>query len=50
MRLVEPFVMTYTLNSGIKGSIALSNKQIQDWMESYRIGSKFVTSVGKEYF
>lgn len=50
MRSVEPFVMTYTLNSGIKGSIALSNKQIQDWMESYRIGSKFVTSVGKEYF
>ncbi|MBP1177418.1 MULTISPECIES: hypothetical protein [Paenibacillus] len=42
--------MTYTLNSGIKGSVNLSTKQIQDWIESYRVGSKYVTTVGKEHF
>ncbi|TKH44205.1 hypothetical protein C1I60_12810 [Paenibacillus terrae] len=42
--------MTYTLNSGIKGSINLSTKQIQGWIESYRVGSKYVTTVGKEHF
>ncbi|WP_311078198.1 hypothetical protein [Paenibacillus polymyxa] len=42
--------MSYTLNSGIKGSINLSTKQIQDWIESYRVGSKYVTTVGKEHF
>ncbi|MNW47012.1 hypothetical protein D3C74_243310 [compost metagenome] len=42
--------MTYTLNSGIKGTVNLSSKQIQDWIESYRVGSKYVTIVGKEHF
>ncbi|RTZ37889.1 hypothetical protein EJ573_01385 [Paenibacillus polymyxa] len=42
--------MTYTLNSGIKGNVNLSTKQIQHWIESYRVGSKYVTTVGKEYF
>ncbi|WP_346836037.1 hypothetical protein [Paenibacillus polymyxa] len=44
------YMMTYTLNSGIKGSITFSNKQIEEWMESYRIGSKYVTTVGKVFF
>ncbi|MGV6935938.1 hypothetical protein ACWA2B_10530 [Paenibacillus sp. CMM36] len=43
-------IMIYTLNSGIKGTISLSTKQIQDWIESYRVGSKYVTTVGKEHF
>jgi hypothetical protein len=42
--------MTYTLNSGIKGTVNLSTKQIQEWIESYRVGSKYVTTVGKEHF
>lgn len=44
------YTMTYTLNSGIKESVNLSTKQIQDWIESYRVGSKYVTTVGKEHF
>ncbi|MGW8958967.1 hypothetical protein [Paenibacillus sp. NPDC055715] len=44
------YIMTYTLNSGIKGTVPLSNQQIQEWLECYRIGKKFVTGIGKEYF
>jgi hypothetical protein len=43
-------LMTYTLNSGIKGTVDLSSKQVQEWIKAYRIGSKFVTVVGKQYF
>ncbi|MGW8957117.1 hypothetical protein [Paenibacillus sp. NPDC055715] len=50
MNLNQHHTMTYTLNSGIKGRVNLSSKQIQDWIESYRVGSKYVTTVGKEYF
>ncbi|URJ46280.1 hypothetical protein MF628_000798 [Paenibacillus polymyxa] len=50
MNLNQYYTMTYTLNSGIKGTISLSTKQIQDWIESYRVGSKYVTTVGKEHF
>lgn len=32
------YIMTYTLNSGIKGTVPLSNQQIQEWLECYRIG------------
>ncbi|KAF6558127.1 hypothetical protein G9G63_26145 [Paenibacillus sp. EKM202P] len=46
----QHYTMTYTLNSGIKGTVNLSSKQIQDWIESYRVGSKYVTTVGKEHF
>lgn len=41
------YIMTYTLNSGIKGTVPLSNQQIQEWLECYRIGKKFVTEIGK---
>ncbi|WP_025721416.1 hypothetical protein [Paenibacillus sp. 1-18] len=50
MNLNQHYTMTYTLNSGIKGTVNLSSKQIQDWIESYRVGSKYVTTVGKEHF
>ncbi|MFK4304453.1 MULTISPECIES: hypothetical protein [unclassified Paenibacillus] len=50
MNLNQHHTMTYTMNSGIKGTVNLSNKQIQDWIESYRVGSKYVTTVGKEHF
>ncbi|MNW30384.1 hypothetical protein D3C74_72710 [compost metagenome] len=50
MNLNQHYTMTYTLNSGIKGSVNLSSKQIQDWIESYRVGSKYVTTVGREHF
>ncbi|AOK91782.1 hypothetical protein [Paenibacillus polymyxa] len=50
MNTNQHHTMTYTLNSGIKGTISLSTKQIQDWIESYRVGSKYVTTVGKEHF
>lgn len=43
-------LMTYTLNSGIKGTVDLTSKQVQEWIKAYRIGSKFVTVVGKQYF
>ncbi|WP_431089942.1 hypothetical protein [Paenibacillus sp. 8b26] len=50
MNLNQQHTMTYTLNSGIKGTVNLSSKQIQDWIESYHVGSKYVTTVGKEHF
>ncbi|MDY8026075.1 hypothetical protein [Paenibacillus polymyxa] len=50
MNTNQHHTMTYTLNSGIKGTISLSTKQIQDWIESYRVGSKYVTTVGREHF
>ncbi|WP_322905443.1 hypothetical protein [Paenibacillus campi] len=43
-------IMTYTLNSGIKGTVPLSNQQIEEWLESYRTNTRFVTSIGKEFF
>ena len=43
-------IMTYTLNSGIKGTVPLSNRQIQDWMECYRAGNRYITTIGKEFF
>ena len=43
-------IMTYTLNSGIKGTVPLSNKQIQEWIECYRTNQKFITAIGKEFF
>ncbi|KJD42658.1 hypothetical protein [Paenibacillus terrae] len=46
----QQHIMTYTMISGIKGSIPLTSQQIQVWMESYRIGTTFITNVGKEYF
>jgi len=42
--------MTYTLNSGIKGTVPLSNKQIHEWIESYRANTRFITAIGKEFF
>ncbi|MGG1671561.1 hypothetical protein ACIFOE_13085 [Paenibacillus sp. NRS-1783] len=47
---IEFHTMTYTLNSGIKGTVNLSTIQIQDWIELYRVGSKYVTTVGREHF
>ncbi|MFB5267254.1 hypothetical protein ACE3NQ_06785 [Paenibacillus terreus] len=44
------YIMTYTLNSGIKGTVPLSNQQIREWMDCYRNGRKFVTEIGKEFF
>lgn len=44
------YIMTYTLNSGIKGTVPLSNEQIRLWMECYKGGTKFVTEIGKEFF
>ncbi|MEK3788938.1 MULTISPECIES: hypothetical protein [Paenibacillus] len=44
------YIMTYTLNSGIKGTVPLSNQQIQEWMNCYKSGTKFVTEIGKEFF
>ncbi|MDO7905923.1 hypothetical protein Q5741_05760 [Paenibacillus sp. JX-17] len=42
--------MTYTLNSGIKGTVPLSTKQIQNWIECYKNGVRYVTSIGSEFF
>ncbi|ANS77184.1 hypothetical protein AWM70_10175 [Paenibacillus yonginensis] len=42
--------MTYTLNSGIKGTVPLSPDQIKIWMECYKNGVKFVTEIGQEFF
>lgn len=43
-------IMTYTMNSGIKGSVAFTSKQISEWIESYRVGSRYVTTVNRDYF
>lgn len=43
-------IMTYTLNSGIKGTVPLSNSQIKQWLECYKTNIRFVTQIGKEYF
>ncbi|CAJ1314465.1 hypothetical protein PO903_19690 [Paenibacillus sp. PK4536] len=43
-------IMTYTLNSGIKGTVPLSNQQIEEWLESYRSNTRYVTNIGKEFF
>ncbi|WP_138493407.1 hypothetical protein [Paenibacillus pinistramenti] len=42
--------MTYTLNSGIKGTVPLSPEQIKTWMECYKNNNKFVTEIGQEFF
>ncbi|MWV44902.1 hypothetical protein GRF59_14870 [Paenibacillus sp. HJL G12] len=42
--------MTYTLNSGIKGTVPLSNNQISRWIECFKINIRFVTSIGNEFF
>lgn len=44
------YIMTYTLNSGIKGTVPLSPDQIGKWLNCYKDGSKFVTEIGQEYF
>lgn len=44
------YIMTYTLNSGIKGTVPLSPDQIGKWMNCYKAGSKFVTEIGQEFF
>ncbi|ALS09890.1 hypothetical protein ABE82_26080 (plasmid) [Paenibacillus peoriae] len=43
-------IMTYTMNSGIKGSVVFTSKQISEWIESYRVGSRYVTTVNRDYF
>ncbi|OAB45982.1 hypothetical protein [Paenibacillus glacialis] len=43
-------IMTYTLNSGVKGTVPLSDKQIEEWIESYKSNTIFITVVGKEWF
>ncbi|RUT33449.1 hypothetical protein EJP77_07310 [Paenibacillus zeisoli] len=43
-------IMTYTLNSGVKGTVPLSAAQIGEWLDSYRSNTKFVTEIGKEFF
>lgn len=43
------YIMTYTLNSGIKGTVPLSNKQIIEWLDCYRNEKRFVTEIGKEF-
>lgn len=44
------YIMTYTLNSGVKGTAPLSNKQILDWLDCYKSNIKFITSIGNEFF
>ena len=44
------YIMTYTLNSGIKGTVPLSTDQIRKWMECYKENNKFVTEIGQEFF
>lgn len=44
------YIMTYTLNSGVKGTVPLSNKQIQEWIHCYRNDTKFIAEIGKEFF
>ncbi|ASA22695.1 hypothetical protein B9T62_19000 [Paenibacillus donghaensis] len=44
------YIMTYTLNSGIKNTVPLSNSQIDEWMQCYKNDEKFVTTIGAEYF
>ncbi|SEN47537.1 hypothetical protein SAMN04487895_101647 [Paenibacillus sophorae] len=44
------YTMTYTLNSGIKGTVNLSLVQIKEWIDCFKIGTRFVTYVGDEHF
>ncbi|WP_342423175.1 hypothetical protein [Paenibacillus sp. FSL E2-0178] len=44
------YTMTYSLNSGIKGTVNLSPKQIEEWINCYIEKSSYVTIIGKEYF
>jgi DNA-directed RNA polymerase subunit RPC12/RpoP len=41
--------MTYTLNSGIKNTAVLSPKQIEEWIDCFKNGNKYVTVIGREY-
>ncbi|OMD66782.1 hypothetical protein BSK50_30630 [Paenibacillus odorifer] len=41
--------MTYTLNSGIKNTTVLSPEQIEEWIECFKNGKKYVTVIGNEY-
>lgn len=44
------FIMTYTLRSGTKGTVPLSNKNINVWLECYIQNNKFIVAIDKEYF
>lgn len=39
--------MTYTLNSGMKGNMKLTEQQKLDWLECYRSSTVFVNSEGE---
>ncbi|MEC0089902.1 hypothetical protein [Paenibacillus macquariensis] len=43
-------IMTYTLNSGVKGTVPLSGEQIKEWIEAYSNNKKYVTVIGMEWF
>jgi hypothetical protein len=42
--------MTYTLNSGVKGTVPLSSRQIEEWMEAYNNKKMYITVMGQEWF
>lgn len=44
------FIMTYTLNSGIRNTVPLSVSQINEWIICFKEDSKFITTIGKEHF
>ena len=43
-------IMTYTLNSGIKSTVPLSNEMIMDWIECYKNNKKYIVNIGNETF
>lgn len=44
------FIMTYTLYSGIKSTVPLSNKQISEWIECFKLNKNFITTIGQEKY
>ena len=44
------YIMTYTLSSGIRGTVPLCNKQIVQWLQCYKENERFLTEIGKEFF
>ncbi|KAA9007317.1 hypothetical protein F4V43_02190 [Paenibacillus spiritus] len=44
------FTMIFTLHSGIKGTANLSSKQVDEFIQCFKEGRRYVTVVGEEYF
>ncbi len=42
--------MTYTLSSGVKGSVSLDEEQVENWIKCYLEGRQFITNLDDELF